>query len=128
LRRDAPASAPHVQALIRAIESEETVITTGIVLQELLQGFFGPEAQAQILDRFSALPFITPYRKDHIDAAELKNKCRRAGSQIGTIDALLAQLCIRNDLTMLSTDRDFERIAELSELKLWQGAPRPAPI
>jgi hypothetical protein len=31
--------------------------------------------------------------------AELRNKRRRVGTQIGTIDALLAQLCLRHDLT-----------------------------
>lgn len=120
LRRDAPATAPHVQALTGAIESGQTVITTGYILQELLQGFFGPKARDLILDRFSALPFIMPDRNDHIDAADLKIQCRRAGIQIGTIDALLARLCIRHDLTLLSTDHDFERIAGRSALKLWR--------
>jgi len=35
------------------------------------------------------------------------------------IDALLAELCIRHDLTMLSTDNDFKRIAAHSRLKVW---------
>jgi predicted nucleic acid-binding protein len=92
----------------------------GLVLQELLQGFSGPKARAQILDRFSALPILVPDRQDHVDAAELRNRCRRAGLQIGTIDALLAQLGIRHDLMMLTTDRDFRNVAEHSKLKLWR--------
>ena len=67
-------------------------MTTGLVLQELLQGFSGPRNRAQILDRFAALPLLVPDRRDHVEAAELRNKCRRGGIQIGTIDALLAQL------------------------------------
>jgi antitoxin PrlF len=43
----------------------------------------------------------------------------RAGIQIGTIDALLAQLCLRHDLTMLTTDRDFYNIARHCGLRLW---------
>jgi predicted nucleic acid-binding protein len=89
------------------------------VLQELLQGFSGPTALAQILQRFSALPLLVPDRDDHIRAADVRNTCRRAGVQIGTIDALLAQLCIRHGLTMLSTDNDFSRIAAHCPLKLW---------
>ena len=38
---------------------------------------------------------------------QLRNVCRRSGVQVGTIDALLAQLCIRHELTMLTTDADF---------------------
>jgi predicted nucleic acid-binding protein len=73
------------------------------------------------LDRFSALPLLVPDRRDHIDAAELRNRCRRAGIQIGTIDALLAQLCIRHDLTMLTADRDFRNIAGHFALRLWNA-------
>jgi len=60
-----------------------------------------------------------PDRDDHIEAAELRNRCRRKGVQIGTIDALLAQLCIRHEVTMLTADHDFTRIAEHTTLKLW---------
>jgi predicted nucleic acid-binding protein len=119
LRRDARAATPEVRALVRAIESGEAIFTTGLVLQELLQGFSGPKARSQILDRFFALPLIVPDRHDHVEAADLRNRCRRAGVQIGTIGALLAQLCLRHDLTMLSTDNDFKRIAARSALKLW---------
>jgi predicted nucleic acid-binding protein len=119
LRRDTPVGAAQVQALVHAIETGETLLTTGLVLQELLQGFSGPRARSQILDRFSAVPLLLPDREDHIAAADLRNACRRAGVQTGTIDALLAQLCIRHSLTMLSTDDDFERIARHSALKLW---------
>lgn len=106
--------------LVRAIEAGETLLTTGLVLQELLQGFSGPRARAQILDRFSAVPLLIPDREDHIHAADLRNECRRAGVQVGTIDALLAQLCVRHSLTMLSTDNDFMRIATHCALKLWR--------
>jgi predicted nucleic acid-binding protein len=66
-----------------------------------------------------ALPLLVPDRDDHVRAAILRNHCRRNGVQVGTIDALLAQLCMRHDLTMLSTDQDFRRIADHSSLRLW---------
>jgi predicted nucleic acid-binding protein len=119
LRRDAPSSSPEVRELVRAIETGEELLTTGLVLQELLQGFSGPRNRSQIVERFSALPLLVPDRHDHIDAAELRNTCRRRGVQIGTIDALLAQLCLRHNLTMLTTDGDFPVIAEHCALKLW---------
>jgi predicted nucleic acid-binding protein len=49
----------------------------------------------------------------------LRNACRRAGVQIGTIDALLAQLCIRHKLTLLTTDKDFAHAALHCPLKVW---------
>jgi len=36
-----------------------------------------------------------------------------------TIDVLLAQLCLRHNLTMLTTDGDFLNIARYCALKLW---------
>ena len=122
-RRDAPSSAPEVEALMRAIQGGVTVITTGLVLQELLQGFSGPKAREKRLDRFSAIPLLAPDREDHIAAAELRNRCRRSGIQIGTIDAVLAQLCIRHSLTMLTSDADFQRIAAHSALEIWGARP-----
>ena len=118
-RRYAPAGADEVQELLRALEAGESIVTTGLILQELLQGFSGPKARQQIIDRFAALPLLAPDRRDHIDAAELRNRCRRAGVQIGTIDALFAQLCVRHDLMMLTADKDFRNIASRSGLRIW---------
>ena len=119
LRRDTPPDHPAVTRLGGALTRGEHVFTTGLVLQELLQGFRGPRAAESIIERFAALPFVAPTRADHADAASLRNACRRRGVQVGTIDALLASLCISHDLVMLSTDRDFARIAESTPLVLW---------
>ena len=120
LRRDGDAGSPEVLVLRHALERGEIVVTTGLVLQELLQGFAGPRARSDIIERFAALPFLAPDRRDHIDAAELRNRCRRAGVQMGTIDALLAQLCIRHQLTLLTTDKDFRLAAAHCELRVWK--------
>ena len=124
LRRDAEASEPEVQVLKHALLGDEVVVTTGLVLQELLQGFSGAKAQAQIVQRFASLPLIQPDRDDYIGAAALRNTCRRAGVQIGTIDALLAQLCIRHELTLLTTDQDFVHAAKHCALSVWPAKPR----
>ena len=120
LRRDAPTPSPAVAALAQALEHGDPVTTTGLVLQELLQGFRGSRARDRIVERFSALPFVVPDRDDHVRAADLRNACRRRGVQIGTIDALLARLCIRHGLTLLTTDADFDRVAALHPLGLWR--------
>ena len=46
---------------------------------------------------------------------------------VGAIDALLAQLCIRHDLVMLSTDRDFSRIADWTPLQPWRASGPSTP-
>lgn len=119
LRRDTPPDGVEVRALHSALEQGESVICTGLILQELLQGFAGAKSRDSLLQHFSALPFISPDRTDHIEAAELRNHCRRNGVQLGTIDALIAQLCIRHDLTLLSTDADFRHAARFCPLRNW---------
>lgn len=121
LRRDAAEDAREVAAL-RAALGAEVVVTTGLVLQELLQGFSGPKARDAVLERFAALPLIPPDREDHVAAAELRNTCRRSGVQLGTIDALLIQLCRRYELTMLSADKDFEHARSVVQFKLWDAS------
>lgn len=121
-RRDQPPGIPEVGALRMALDGGDTVLATGLVLQELLQGFTAPRSRERLLAHFAALPFISPARADHVEAAELRNRCRKSGIQIGTIDALLAQLCIRHGLTLLSTDRDFLHVAACSNLRIWKSA------
>ncbi len=109
-----------VSALKQALEAGQQMVTTGLVLQELLQGFSGPKQAKTLIERFRSLPLITPDRQDHIEAAQLRNACRQRGVQSGTIDALFAQLCLRHGLTLLSTDSDFTHIARVEpRLKLW---------
>ncbi len=122
-RSDAPVTGPEVHALRVAIDGGEAIVTTGLVLQELLQGFAGPRARKDIVRRFAALPLLAADRQDYIDAADLRNACRRAGVQIGTIDALLAQLCIRHDLLLLTTDSDFSLASRHCPLRVWHPAP-----
>jgi len=119
-RRDAEPSSPTVGTLRAAIAGGEAIVTTGLILQELLQGFAGPRARKDIIERFSALPLLVPDRHDYIDAADIRNRCRRSGVQIGTIDALLTQLCIRHKLTLLTTDGDFVMAAQHCPLRVWR--------
>ena len=118
-RRDMPSDTPESLELKRVLEAGEAVYITGLIVQELLQGFNGPKAQAQIIEHFRTLPLLVPDREDHIQAAELRNSCRRKGVQVGTIDALLAQLCARHELQMLTTDNDFKRISKIVRLDVW---------
>jgi predicted nucleic acid-binding protein len=122
-RRDTPPEIAETAALARAISDGAQVMTTGLVLQEVLQGMAGPKQRATLIERFSSLTFLIPDKDDHIEAAGLRNACRSAGVQVGTVDALLAQLCIRHGLTMLTTDQDFRYMVRHVPLRLWP--PRP---
>src|SRR5689334_22145568 len=116
-----PVPHPAVDFLDQTLAQEELVYTTGLVLQELLQGFHGPRDRQAILDRFEELPFIDPEREDYIGAVEIRNICRRHGVQIRTVDALIARLCIIHQLTLLTADNGFTYLARHAPLRLWRG-------
>ena len=118
LRRAPAPRAAEVVLLDKCLERGDVIVTTGIVLQELLQGFKGPAQAQRIVKEFSLLPVIAPEIEDHIEAAALRNHCRRRGVQVGTIDALLARLCIRHGLRLLTADKDFEVMARHCSLSL----------
>ena len=120
-RRDAEVTVAEVKALQHALEGADQVFTTGLVLQELLQGFAGPKARSQLIERFAALGYIQPVREDHIEAAEVRNTCRRHGVQIGTVDAVLIQLCLKHDLVLLSSDNDFRSAAKHIKFRVWNA-------
>jgi predicted nucleic acid-binding protein len=121
LRRDGEQHQPEVVALRAPLLGADQVFTTGLILQELLQGFAGPKAREQLIERLGAVAFLQPDREDHIDAAALRNACRRGGVQVGTTDALLIQLCRRHDLRLLSADQDFRAARQIVEFQLWSA-------
>ncbi len=121
-RRDQPHEGPIVGRLRSALEHGEDLAATGLVLQEVLQGFVRPKTADAILERFGAVELLAPTRDDHVHAADIRNRCRRNGVQVSTVDALLAALCIDRGYTMLSADQDFLHIAAHVPLACWQPA------
>jgi predicted nucleic acid-binding protein len=108
------------QRLTRAIEDNEAIGLPGLVLTEILLGLKNDlEATriAQLLEAFNDVP--APTRADHVAAAALYRACRAQGVTVrSTIDCVIAQLCLRDGQELLAKDRDFERIAEKTELQL----------
>ena len=64
-RRDRTSSAPEVRALRNALEGGDTVLTTGLILQELCKDLPDRARARDIIDRFAALPLLPPDRQDH---------------------------------------------------------------
>lgn len=117
MRRDQQPNSPELKILIRALDSGEEIYSTGTILRGLLQGFAGAKSVDAIVERFAAIPMLVPETADYIQAAEIRNKSRRKGVQIGTIDALIAQLSLRYKLSLLTSDKDFKHMSKAVQLK-----------
>ena len=92
------------------------------VYQELLQGCRSEKdfkLLKKYLDGQKFYDFIDG-RESFAKAAGIYFKLRKKGITISsTIDCLLAQMAIENDLHLLHRDVDFTRIAEFFPIKIW---------
>ena len=60
----------------------------------------------------------------YIGAAKIFFNLRRKGMSVrSSVDCLIAQTAIEHGLHLLHNDSDFNRIAKVSALKIWQPTP-----
>ena len=64
----------------------------------------------RLQERFTILSF---QQIEAEQAARLQIALRRNGRQLGTVDAIIAVIALRDDLTLLTTDSDFDAIPDL---------------
>lgn len=93
--------------------------TTGIVLQEVLQGC-ATERDFQVLRaRLSRLAYLREDKRTHISAAALFCKARKRGITVPAVDALIAAVAIEHSAQLLTSDAThFRALSNISKLKL----------
>jgi predicted nucleic acid-binding protein len=106
--------------LTAAIESDEPLATTGLVVLEILAGARDEHQAAELrrlLDRCRFLALEEP--SDHEAAAALYRACRRQGTTIRRLpDCLIAAVAIRTRAALLHRDADFDAIAAHAPLTI----------
>ena len=101
----------------------ETPISFGItsqILQEVLQGARSITEYRKLRRYLESQRFFHP--KDPVttyaQAAKIYFDCRKKGFTIrSTIDCLIAQIALENDLSLLHNDNDFDAMAAIIPLK-----------
>ena len=86
------------------------------IYQELLQGA-RTEKEFTILKEYLETQIfyeLLQGRNSYLNAAELYSKCRRSGITVrNTIDLLIVETAIENELLLLHNDNDFINIAKV---------------
>lgn len=118
LRKEGPTEHPAVQKLMAMLQADEDVFLTGLILQEILQAFRSDSSFRRVARHLEPFPLLELERRDFIAAALLQRKCAARNVSVSTADCQIATAAIRHDCLLLSADKDFERIARLSELKV----------
>ncbi len=102
------------------LDSGAELATTDVVVMEVLAG----ARDAGDRDRLRRLLFSQQFLPvegplDYENAAEIYRRCRVAGETPRQLnDCLIAVVAIRNEVELLSADRDFEAIARHAPLRL----------
>ncbi len=99
-----------------ALIDPDEIVTCLPVAQEVLQGFRDDHAFRVARDAMRALPIVeAPLgRAVFEDAVDLFRLARRNGVTVrSSTDCLIAVCALRNDLTLLHHDRDFDQIAKV---------------
>jgi predicted nucleic acid-binding protein len=106
--------------LTAAVESGESIATTGIVMLEVLAGARNEQHAGELrllLARCRFLKLDEP--SDEEFAASLYRACRRSGRRLRAgPDCLIAAVAIRTGATLLHRDADFDVLAEHSALAI----------
>ena len=118
-RKGKPSNHVVVDQLRALLTENEDVVITGLILQEILQAFRS-DAQFQKVSRyFDSFPLLETRRPEYIAAARLHRTCASKGIAASTVDCQIAAAAISHKCRLLSADKDFERIATVSDLKLF---------
>ena len=111
----ATGSPAHLE-LRRLIADEAALLTTEVVVMELLAGAAGDDELARLLGRFELLP--VQGLADYEAAAQLYRRCRRTGETVRKLtDCLVAVVAMRAGVALLHRDQDFEAIARHAPLR-----------
>lgn len=106
---------PAVVTLRRLLE-EGSVVTTLVVVQEILQGASNLASLQRLREHFLSLPMVEPLPGGltYAAAGELYARCRWQGlTPRSPHDCLIAQIAIDHGVALLHDDRDFVALAQV---------------
>jgi predicted nucleic acid-binding protein len=98
--------------------------TTGVILQDVLQGLRPGRKSETFKDSFLAIPRVCdPLTGDlYAHAAEIYRDGHRRGYTISSsADCLIAAVAIETGIPVWEKDRDFKNIARFTPLRIFNG-------
>ena len=113
------AESPESRLLEHWLRGGTPVATTGVVLQEVLQGTRTDRDLNLLRARLGRLAFLRADKEMHVEAARLFRKVRQRGQTVPAADALIAATALAYGTPLLTTDRKhFQALARVSNLRL----------
>lgn len=98
---------------LKSLIRKDLVLTTGVVILELLQGIKNPKSKELIKDTLLALPLLEATIDSWILAGEIGSTLRQKGITIPATDLLVAAVAKNNSCSIFTTDSHFKVIPGL---------------
>lgn len=104
------------------IERDESLALTDVVYCEVLQGVLDDVRFRRVREILRAYPILrTRGLQTFEHAAQIYRDCRKKGYTIRkTLDCLIAATCLENGNELYHNDRDFDAIARVKGLKIYE--------
>ena len=118
LRKDGPANHPAVKKLQRLLIDTQNIVLIGIILQEILQGFKQDHVFTKVVTYMEAFPLLSLDRSDFVAAANLRRRAAAQGLTLSTPDCQIAVAAINHHCHLLTTDKDFIGLSQMTPLQL----------
>lgn len=112
------------QILHQALDSGIDCGVCSLIYQEVLQGAKTSREFNSLMEYLDTQRFyeLRDPKESFVQAARIYFNCRRRGITVSSsADCLIAQLAIENNLLLLHNDSDYERIAEVVNLRFYTG-------
>jgi predicted nucleic acid-binding protein len=101
-----------IKHTVDALLGTDQALFCGVVEMELLHGM-RPRERKLLLPLFEALRYVDIDREDWKAAGNMLASMRSRGTAVPASDALIACLCLRHGLELLTKDHHFEKIPGL---------------
>ena len=110
---------PHVATLEQLLQTGEDICICGIVLAEVLQGIRSDSEYTKTKDYFESLVFLPMTHATFLRSSQMYRALRKKGITIRTpLDCMIASVAIEHRVPLLHNDRDFDKIANHTNLEV----------
>jgi predicted nucleic acid-binding protein len=106
------ARTPWVTALVRRLLDEDRAATCGPVRFEIRRGL-RPSERRRVLPLLEALHPLPFEESDWTEAGELDSRLRTGGHTLPPLDVVIAHLCLRHRVSLLTLDQHFASVSGL---------------
>jgi predicted nucleic acid-binding protein len=109
----------HVATLEQLLQAGEDLCICGIVLAEVLQGIRSDSDYSKTKGCFESLVFLPMTHATLLNSSQMCRAPRKKGITIRTpLDCMIASVAIEHKVPLLHNDRDFDKIARHTNLKV----------